>query len=286
MRNEDVVMGQILTYAENNDMVRAVILNGSRANSNIRNDIFSDYDVVFLVKDPKYFVDHQEWIQYFGETIIMQQNDIDEDNGVESYIFLMIFEDGVRIDLLFRSIEKIDKCMEDSLKVKLLDKDNILPEFEPANEEKYYTQIPTKQKFDKACNNFWWCSTYVAKSIWRDELSYAKYIYDVVMKDHMLDLISWYIGSKNNWKVNTGSLGKYYKKYLPIELWHSFEKTYSGSSYEEIWESLFEAGKLFRKLGLDTAEHLGYEYPIEDDEKATEYLKKVKDLPKDAMTIV
>ncbi|MDP5274188.1 aminoglycoside 6-adenylyltransferase [Chengkuizengella axinellae] len=285
MRNENEVMNQILEYAENNEMVRAVILNGSRANPNLKNDIFSDYDVVFLVKDPTFFLEHQDWIQHFGKTIIMQQNSFD-DNGEKSHIFLMIFEDGVRIDLFFRSIKEVNKCLEDSLKVTLLDKDNILPEFDPATEEYYYTKKPTKQKFEKDCNNFWWCSTYVAKSIWRDQLSYAKYIYDVIMKDHMRDMISWYIGSKKNWEVNSGSLGKHFKQQLPEELWNSFEKTYSGSNYEEIWESLFEAGKLFRKIGLETAEQLGYEYPFEDDEKVTEYLKKIKELPKDAKTIV
>ena len=35
MRNEKEVLNQLLTFAGNNDMVRAVLLNGSRVNPNV-----------------------------------------------------------------------------------------------------------------------------------------------------------------------------------------------------------------------------------------------------------
>lgn len=45
MRNEKEVLNQLLSFASNNDMVRAVLLNGSRVNPKVEKDIFSDYDV-------------------------------------------------------------------------------------------------------------------------------------------------------------------------------------------------------------------------------------------------
>ena len=95
-------------------------------------------------------------------------------------------------------------------------------------------------------------------------------------------MVSWYIGMKHDWEINTGSYGKWFRKYLPAELWRSFEKTYSGYEYEEMWDAVFGASQLFRKIGVEVAEILGYEYPVQDDERVSEYLKKVRTLPKDA----
>ena len=69
---------------------------------------------------------------------------------------------------------------------------------------------------------------------------------------------------------------------MPAELWASFEKTYAGSDYGEMWAAIFEAGRLFRKIGSEVADDLGYTYPRQDDERVTAYLKRVSTLPGDA----
>lgn len=281
MRSEKEVINQLLSFSEDNDMVRAVLLNGSRANPNIKNDIFSDYDVKFAVTDPKYFLNNQEWIKYFGEIIIMQQNNIHE-NGEEWYIFLMIFSDGIRIDLSFIKAENICNYLDDSLTIKLMDKDNLIRDLDLPSDKSYYTQKPTQEEFDKTINNFWWVSTYVAKGIWREELPYAKYMLDVIVRDSLTKLVAWYIGMNHNWRVNTGAAGRWFEKFLPVELWEAYRKTYAGSNYEEIWISLMEAGRLARIIGLEIATHLEFTYPIEDDERVTKYLNMIHELPRDA----
>jgi aminoglycoside 6-adenylyltransferase len=51
MRSEKEMLDLILTYARQNEDVRAVIMNGSRVNPNAKKDPFQDYDIVYLVKD-------------------------------------------------------------------------------------------------------------------------------------------------------------------------------------------------------------------------------------------
>ena len=102
----------------------------------------------------------------------------------------------------------------------------------------------------------------------------------------MIKLLSWYVGVKNNWQVNPGLYGKWFKRYLSPELWILFERTYAGADYEEMWTALFDAGKLVRKLGVEIADDLGYVYPLEDDERVTNYLKRVRFLPKNAETFI
>lgn len=283
MRSEKEVMNQLLTYAENNDMVRAVLLNGSRVNPNVTNDIFSDYDVIYSVTDPKYFLNNQEWIHYFGELIIMQQNNL-HSNGEECYTFLMLFSDGIRIDLSFRKVENINDYLKDSLTRKLMDKDNIIRDLEPPSDRSYYIEKPTKKEFEKTLNEIWWVSTNVAKGLWRKELPYAKYMLDVYIRDCLIKMLEWHIGMNHNWLINSGKAGRWFEKLLPAELWESYKRTYAGSNYEEIWDSLMEAGSLTRVLGIEIASQLGYEYPIRDEERVVKYLKRIRELPNDAIS--
>ncbi len=282
MRTEREVIDQLLEFARINEMVRAVWMNGSRVNPSVKKDPFCDYDVVFAVTSPNHFVQDQSWISNFGELIILQQNDCSE-GDLEAYIFLMLFSDGVRIDLAFDRIDQADRYLDDSLTVVLLDKDHRLPALPLPSEAIYLTEKPSRMVFDETTNEFWWCSTNVAKGIWRDELSYAKFMYEVIVQDQLIKMVSWYIACRKDWNVNSGYHGKWIKKFLEPELYDSLQKTYAGGDYEAMWEALFEAGRLFRTIGMEVAGALGYTYPLQDDQRVSEYLRRVRSLPADAV---
>lgn len=281
MRKENEVMQQILDFANNEDRVRVVMLNGSRVNPNAPKDIMQDYDIVFFVEDMdslSYKTD-QSWINVFGELVIMQQNDFEDG----AYIFLMQFKDGVRIDLSFQDIRRIEESVrEDTLSNILLNKDNIELKLPVPNDSGHYVLKPSEKEFDEVLNEAWWIQTYVAKAIWRDELPLAKYMFDVILIDCIRKLLSWYIGEKHKWNVNVGKYGKWFKRYLSDEIYNDFISIYPTIEYEEMWESLFRAGKFIGRIGMSLAESLEYSYPTKDDRNVTEYIKRIKELPADA----
>ncbi|WP_066494824.1 aminoglycoside 6-adenylyltransferase [Abyssisolibacter fermentans] len=275
MRNEKEVFDMILNYAKKNDDIRAVLMNGSRTNPNADKDNFRDYDIVYVVKDPKKYLSDRSFIDVFGKTIIIQQNNLYLNND-EYYIFLMLFEDGVRIDLQFFPLDQINTRECDSLEAVLLDKDNIISELPTPNEEMYYVKKPSKNEFEKTVNNFWWCLNNVVKGIHRDQLCYVKSMYDIVIKQDINKIIDWYIGMNNDWKVNVGLFGKYYKKYLSTDLYELFKKTYANANYDEIWDSIDYSCELLRMLAIPLSKSLSYDYPIVDDIKMSLYLEKMR----------
>ena len=256
-------------------------MNGSRVNPNAPKDLFCDYDVVYYVTNPRHFLEDQSWISNFGELTILQQND-DLAHGVEGFIFLMLFSDGVRIDLGITPLSELAYVAEDTLAVVLLDKDQRIAPLPPPSDAGYYAPKPSRREFDEAVNEVFWCSNNIAKGIWRDELPYAKAMYDMVVRDPILKMLAWYAAMQHDWKLNTGKFGRWLKFYLPSEIWQAYEKTYAGVGYEETWQALFEALALVRKVGMELAENLGYAYPLEDDRRMIEYLQRVRGLPKDA----
>ena len=281
MRSEEYILKQIMDFAQNDANIRAVVMNGSRVNPYIQLDVFCDYDILCFVQDLEKYVSDQHWITTFGELVIMQFNR-DNDFPESHHFYLMQFADGVRIDLSFATMDRIDACLEDSLTVVLLDKDQCIPALPAPNESSYITRKPEQAEYELTVNEFWWVSIYVGKGLWRNEPVYTNHMFNVFVRECLNKMVNWYVAMQHDWQINTGKYGKKFGKLLPPNLWQELLSTYAGSDVEENWQALLHAGQLMRKLSIAVAEDLGYTYPMEDDAQVTLYLQKVKKLPKEA----
>ncbi|MFB5677030.1 aminoglycoside 6-adenylyltransferase [Paenibacillus terreus] len=283
MRSEKEMMELILGFARNDERIRAVGMNGSRTNPNAPKDVFQDYDIVFVVKDIHSFVDHPQWVDYFGSRIIMQTPEPVLD-GYFSY--LMLFTDGNRIDLTLCPVEKRDVWNGgDKLSVVLLDKDKSLPKLAAPTDEDYRVRRPSAEGYADCCNEFWWVSTYVAKGLWRQEILYAMDHLNLYVRPMLIQMLEWQVGVNTDFSVSTGKNGKYLEKYMDRESWLQLMRTYPGGSYEDIWNALFVMGELFRSTAQDVAKHLHFEYPQEDDRRVTAHLQRVRHLEPGATAI-
>ncbi|WP_242244787.1 aminoglycoside 6-adenylyltransferase [Bacillus cereus group sp. BfR-BA-01330] len=289
MRTEKEMLDVIINIAKEDERIRAVIMNGSRVNPNVKRDCFQDYDIMYVVNDIQSFTSNHNWVHRFGEIMIVQMPEEmslvqpDEDG---KFPYLMQFMDGNRIDLTLVPVELIKKFVgQDSLSKLLLDKDNCMEGFPPASDKDYLIKKPTEKEFLDCCNEFWWCSTNVAKGLWREELSYAKEMLEGPVRDMFIVMLEWHIGMKTDFTVNTGKFGKHFEQYIEEDMWEQFKRTFSNAEYENIWESFFVMSDLFREVANEIANTYEYQYPQEDDDKVTNYLKHVKALPKDSTSI-
>ncbi|PEO12330.1 aminoglycoside 6-adenylyltransferase [Bacillus wiedmannii] len=289
MRTEKEMLDLIINTAKEDERIRAVIMNGSRVNPNVKRDCFQDYDIMYVVNDIQSFTSNHNWIHRFGEIMIVQMPEemslipADEDG---KFPYLMQFMDGNRIDLTLVPFDLINKFVgQDSLSKLFLDKDNCIVEFPPASDKDYLIKKPTEKEFLDCCNEFWWCSTNVGKGLWREELSYAKGMLDGPVRDMFIVMLEWHIGMKTDFTGNAGKFGKHFEKYIEKDMWEQFKRTFSNAEYENIWESFFIMGNLFREVANEIANTYGYQYPQGDDDRVTSYLKHVKALPKDSTSI-
>ncbi|MED1555755.1 aminoglycoside 6-adenylyltransferase [Bacillus paramycoides] len=289
MRTEKEMLDLIINTAKEDERIRAVIMNGSRVNPNVKKDCFQDYDIIYVVKEIQSFTCDHSWIKRFGEIMIVQMPEemslvpADEDG---KFPYLMQFTDGNRIDLMLVPMDLINNFIgQDSLSKLLLDKDDCIGEFPPASDKDYIIKKPSEKEFLDCCNEFWWCSTNVAKGLWREELSYVKGMLDGPVRDMLIVMLEWHIGMKTGFTVNTGKFGKHFEQYFEKDMWEQFKKTFSNAEYENIWESFFIMGDLFREDANEIANAYGYQYPQGDDDKVTSYLKYVRKLPRDSKVI-
>jgi aminoglycoside 6-adenylyltransferase len=288
MRTEQQMFDLILETARCDDRIRAVIMNGSRANPNAPRDAFQDFDIVYLVTDVDPYIKNLEWIQRFGELMILQMPEDMQDPPAENkgyFVYLMQFADGNRIDLGIYPLSQVDEVRNDSLSILLVDKDGLVGSFPPPSEKDYLPTPPTAKQFADCCNEFWWVSPYAAKGLWRQEILYARHMLDVYMREQLMRMLTWHIGIQTNFQVSPGKMGKYFKKYLAPELWDLLIQTYTDASYEATWEALFSMGQLFRSIAVPMADRYGFAYPHDDDRRVSAHMKYVKTLPRDAKQI-
>lgn len=280
------MMNLILNKAKEDNNIRLVEMNGSRANPAVTKDLFQDYDIVYYVENLNYFLNDHSWVDYFGERIIMQMPDqmgiSPADKPRRSFSYLMLFEDGNRIDLTLTPIELIHESLEnqDFRKI-LLDKDNKTANKTLSNENPYIVGKPNVKEFLDCLNEFWWVSTYIAKALWREELTLAKFIMEGPVRDMLITMLNWEVGVRSNFTVSTGKGGKDLIKYIDSELWGKLVDTYPNGNYENIWKSLFTMSYLFNEVSFNVAKELNFEVP-EYVDKVLLYLKHVEKLPKDS----
>lgn len=178
MRNENEMLETIINTAKSDHRVLAVYLKGSRANPNAPKDIYRDFDIMYVVKETESFIKDTSWLNKFDKIVLKQeQNDYFgygerfgiRNNYDESYSWLLLFEDGNRVDIGVEVLKVMEEGRNrNKLFVPLLDKIGCLPKLPPPTDEDFHIRKPSAEKFRGCCNEFYWCLCDVAKGIARD----------------------------------------------------------------------------------------------------------------------
>jgi aminoglycoside 6-adenylyltransferase len=291
IEEEQAVINRLVQWAERHESIRAMLLYSSRANPNAPVDIFSDYDVLLAVTDVHPFHEDDSWTEEFGKVLVVFRNPIDLEHGFECFGFVTHYEEGVKIDYGFYPVEfliwaakepRLPDDLDNGYAV-LLDKDHLTDRLKSPSYAAYLPTPPSEQDYRAVIEEFFNDSLYVAKNLWRDNLFPMKYCLDYIMKFQCLrKMLEWQLEIDHNWSIRTGAYGKGLKEHSRPEIWAELESTYTGAETEENWAALFRTLRLFRRVAIDVAEALGYEYLHDLDKRVVSYLHRVRNLDKRA----
>ena len=283
MRTEQEIFQLALDVAQKDERIRAVALNGSRADPAAPPDTLQDYDIVYLVRDMDSFLANHSWVDVFGERIILQ---MPEAGSLPCYppanegwfTYLMLFCDGNRIDLALWPVQDAEsyKQQEPYTRV-LLDKDGLLAALPPPDPQRFWVKRPGQKVFADCCNEFWWVSAYVAKGLWRGQLLYATYHMEQVIAPMLHMMLEWRAAAPHNFAVDTGKNGMYLDRYLPGDVWERYIATKNLAGYPACRAALWGCVELFRESALWVAAELGLAYNQTEDERMTGWLHGLLD---------
>ncbi|MFD3272720.1 aminoglycoside 6-adenylyltransferase [Paenibacillus dendritiformis] len=279
MRSEQEMMNMFVDFARNDQRIRLATLEGSRTNRNILPDTFQDYDVSYFVTDIDSFKENDQWLNIFGNRLMMQKPEDMELFPSELgnwFSYIILFEDGNKLDLTLIPMSEVDDyfAKSDGLVEVLLDKDARINKEVIADDRQYWIKRPTAREFDDCCNEFWMVATYVVKGLARQEILFAIDHLHEIARPNLLRMMAWQIGSEQGYTFSLGKNYKFIDRYLPQEDWKALLSTYSQNGYEEMWQSLFTCYALFRTYSKAVAASLGYKYP-DYDEAITKYTENI-----------
>lgn len=267
MRTDPEMLNLILHTAKTLQ-VEAVAMSGSQTNPKAPKDEFQDYDVVYVVDDLDTLTSNLAWLDQFGTRIIEQHNILGNRR-----LYLMLFEDGNRIDLTLCPKEYIQEWVDSEANFEVIkDEKGLFASYIPSP-KRYWTCPPTEEEFLASCNEFWWVSAYVVKAIRRNQLIYATdHLYGICQQE-LLKVLAWLVTSDRG-VVDIGKNYKYLFQYLPAGQEKEFSALLDLSSIDKITQSLFATMGLFNREAQILAQKMGFTYDKEVAEKMTSYAKE------------
>ena len=267
MRTETEMMELIVQTAETLQ-VEAVALSGSRTTPDSPKDEFQDYDVVYIVENLEELISDLSWLDQFGNRLIEQHNVLEH-----RHLYLMLFEDGNRIDLTLCPKEHFQEWVDSEAGFSVLKDDKGLFEDYLPNQKRYWICPPTEEEFAASCNEFWWVSTYVVKGIRRNQLVYATdHLYSICQQE-LLKVFAWQVASARG-TVDIGKNYKYLFRYLSAEKEKEFSTLLDLSSIEKISQSLFATMNVFHREAQDLAHKMEFDYDCKEAEKMMAYAEE------------
>lgn len=267
MRTETEMFDLILQTAKSLK-VEAVAMSGSRTDTKAPKDEFQDYDVVYVVDDLDNLTSNLAWLDQFGTRIIEQHNILGNRR-----LYLMLFEDGNRIDLTLCPKDHIQEWVESEADFTVLEDPKGLFEFYSPSPQRFWTSPASQIDFEKACNEFWWVSAYVVKGIHRKQVIYATdHLYGICQQE-LLKVLACQVASDRG-EVDIGKNYKYLFQYLPAEKEKEFSALLDFSSVEKLTQSLFATMQLFHREAQILAQKMGFDYDKEVAEKMIQYAEE------------
>ena len=267
MRTEPEILDLIFQTAKTLQ-VEAIAMSGSRTNSQAAQDEFQDYDVVYVVDDLDNLTNDLSWLDQFGKRLIEQEVTLGHRR-----LYLMLFEDGNRIDLTLCPKQQIQEWVDTEANYTVLKDDKGLFESYPPSPMRYWTNPASQTDFEKVCNEFWWVSAYVVKGICRNQLIYATdHLYGICQQE-LLKVLAWQVASDRG-TVDIGKNYKYLFQYLPTEKEKEFSNLLDFSSLDKITQSLLATMQLFHQEAQSLAQKMGFDYDKEVAEKMLDYAEE------------
>ncbi|HAT55211.1 MAG TPA: aminoglycoside adenylyltransferase [Lactobacillus sp.] len=263
-RSTDEMMTLIRSVAEKDDNIRAIGMEGSRNNPAAKQDRFADFDITYFVKDPTPFRQNDDWLDVFGERLMMQKPTGALFSGTMQpwYPYLMQFTDGNRLDLKIASLGDMDAYLAaEHLNTVIFDKDHPVQRQPETSDWDFRITAPSEEDYQNCVNEFFWVSLYVMKGLKRNELLYANQYMDDPVRAELLKMLEWSVGISTNFQTSVGKHDSHLQDALTPDDYAKLVKTYRLDSLSSTWSALQAAGQLFLETARIVADQLGFDFP-------------------------
>lgn len=292
---ENDIIRKLIRFGERTAQIRAMVLTSSMCNPNAPTDILSDFDIEIFFEDPIPFTEDDAWIEEMGFGSLMAiwhwPNEWDHEPGHDrSWMRMSYFMDGTKMDITLGCVDDLRKISNESSLTPhydigyevLLDKDSVTASMKPPTYQAYILKPPSEAQFKSRVETFWMESTYVAKFLWRGDVTAAKWRLAEMAGRNLVEALNWCIAMDKGWTWKPSSCARGVEKALDPDTRTELIASFAGGEIDNLWESLFRTSALYRKAVTRVGEGLGFAYPHDLDARVTAFHQTLRTLSKTA----
>jgi len=260
--------------------IQAVIVVGSRARVEHPADKWSDLDLVVFATNTASYLNNATWLDAFGQVRITVSNSF----GKNDREWLALYADGSKLDVAFLTIEPATRTLQEMFDAfpypfvlqrgvrVLLDKTNALADLRLPEID---TPQPTTQtEFTGLINHMLLDALKTVKFIRRNDLWRAKQMCDGDLKQQLLVILEWHAMMQDR-NREVWYDGRFLDEWADRRALAVLPQTFATYHALDIGRALLETYRLFEWLAQETAQKLGYAYPVETSRYVASQLQAI-----------
>jgi len=264
------IVQKFRTWAESDPDVRAALIVGSQARTDVPADEWSDLDIVIFHSDPARLIASIDWFQSFGTVLLSTVESTAVGGSRERRV---LYADGRDVDFsIFPStaIPFLTSIPEGVAVlgrgfVVLLDKDRGLDKLPSIVATKFLEPLPpsTEEAFRADVSDFCYHALWTAKKLRRGETWTAKLGCDGYLKQLLRRMIQWNVLVLATERVDVWHEGRFLDQWAPSEVRSLLPETFARYDHDDIARALRATGQLYARLARQIADKRGWSYPAD-----------------------
>jgi aminoglycoside 6-adenylyltransferase len=262
----DLLAAAIADWARERDDVRAALVIGSQARTDVPADRWSDLDLVLFVDDPRVLADDATWVEAFGTPVL-------------TFLEPTAFGDRVERRVLYETGEDVDfPLLEASAWRELLSVPEaqlllargyriVHDELGLAEAAADVTEPPAEAPPDSAklrelSSDFWYHALWTAKKLRRGEVFTAIGCLNGYLPWRLAVLMGWHARALDP-TVDTWHGGRFLERWADPGVLAALERAFAHYDLRDVARALWETIDLWQGLEEETARRLGFESQLD-----------------------
>ncbi|MCL4248365.1 MAG: aminoglycoside 6-adenylyltransferase [Anaerolineae bacterium] len=270
--------GDLLQWAMSHADVRAILIVGSQARKVKPADAYADLDLdVFITETSKNSDVFINWMREYAPvwTIMLEE----WEDGTKNW--LILYQGGIKVDFSIAQVGALQQMIEkqdlwdDMVRGYeiLLDKDGLAAQLPPPKTFEPPAHVPpTREQFAKRIESYFYGAVYVAKQIKRGNLWKVKWA-DQIQQTMLLEMLEWHAHAAHGASIDTYYRGDFMRDWVNDATWREIHGVFAQFDAEDSWRAVLASIKLFSRLTQETANQLGYAYPVNMMDEVTAYIR-------------
>ncbi len=274
----DELIEQLVAWGEHTPDIRAMVIIGSRARTDVPADEWSDLDLLLVTTDPRRYQDQVDWLEQFGPywATFLEPT---MGGGRERRV---LFAGARDVDFVPLSPEMVEAETRNGVlplvatrgSRVLLDKDGQVTRLLDLPAPPPPDPLPDEAEYLNVVNDFFYHCMWTVKKVHRGELWVARSCCDGYMKRLLLWMIEWQARSSHGSGYDTWFDGRFLERWADPRVVGRLSSAFAHYDRADVERALVSTMGLFRSLAREVAARLGYRYPAEVDERLTEWVQR------------